>query len=1025
MDRPLNVLLRKLDKTMGFIIQPGVADRSDMPDEEKIELYASNSVRAVSLVGLALLNRRNNYVRSLSEAAVEVLTEPSFESDTRFQSLLFAHCRDFFPQVFPVQFATKDVIPLYIRKYLELLKSIADRRGDGKEQARDESIDPALGELLTFFVNNWTGTVAILRPSAKTPEGPSVEPLPGAPAVSGRVNSLSHQIKPGLYLLSQHNEPISLHPFFYFQENTGYCFRMVTEDGLFYRMLGKSGFSVISDQELLMSVGNALFRLGGFKEAIHPFGVLEGENREAFIMVSSLNHCINAETLMKKGASLRAAAEWELALAVRPDVPILYHKTAWAYTAANRYSQAVGILNRLLERFPISDEAYAALGDVYMAKGDRGRAQRAFEKVLILNPSHERAARKKEHLKVLLSKQPDREDEKSEKLPEEVLFNLTRKAMSEPRAPLIGRDAYLDRLMEILSCKDKKNALIVGDAGVGKTALVEELAVRIQDESAPEGLRQRDVTSLNMAALIAGARYRGQFEERVLEVIRKVKKLSPILLVENIHHLVATGSSRGASLDSANLLKPALLNGDVQVIGTTNEDSLSNVLEKDPAFLKLFHLLRLEELDLAKVREIVRDRIPTYEDFHGVSFPESLVEDHLEIVRLSLSTTALPESALDLVDRTASRVSVEMSRGERNDANVSRRDILETLSEMSGISYERLSLLDRSHLDRMEGFLAEEIVGQEEAVGKVASLVKTAKLGLDLQARRPDGVFLFVGPTGVGKTELARSVAKFLFGDEEKLIRIDMSEYMERISGSRLIGTAPGYVGYYDQNQLTDQVRKNPYSVVLFDEVEKADSQILNLLLQIFDAGRLTDGKGRTVRFHDTTIIMTSNVGTKLLSKSSVGYGDTEGEISRNLIMKEVRSTFTPEFLNRIDEIVVFDSLSTDSVARIVELQLAELIVRLERQGKSFILEPEARSALAVEGYSREYGARNLGRILRRRISEPLAELALEPSWENSKGVRVYQEDGEVRVELVLSEEGMKLDAESALGEDEGERCGS
>ncbi len=506
-------------------------------------------------------------------------------------------------------------------------------------------------------------------------------------------------------------------------------------------------------------------------------------------------------------------------------------------------------------------------------------------------------------------------------------------------------------------------------------------------------------------------------------MVRKVREKGHVLLVENLHQLVSTGSSRGASLDSASLLKPALLAGDIQVIGTTDEESFSNILEKDPYFLKHFHLLRLEELGMDQVKQVVQSRIPVYEDFHGVAFPEGLVENSLEMVRLSITGRALPESVLDLMDRAAARVALEAANRRRKDRTVERHDLLRTLSEMSGVAYERLQLLDRRHLAAMERLLGEQVVGQEEAVASVSRLLRTAKLGLDLNPHRPDGVFLFVGPTGVGKTELARSMARLLFGDEEKLIRIDMSEYMERISTSRLIGTAPGYVGYYDQNQLTDQVRKNPYCVVLFDEVEKADPQVLNLFLQIFDAGRLTDGRGRTVHFHHATIIMTSNVGTHLFSRAKVGYAEgVERLVDEEAILKEVRGHFTPEFLNRVDEVVVFKSLTRETLARIVELQLADLRQRLQNQGKRLVLEPAARDLLAREGYSFEYGARNLGRTIRRFISEPMAELALLPGWESAEGIRARCSEGRISLDLLLPERALPVEASLPEPEVEAEK---
>ena len=1023
MSGQLEDLLSKLREAIGIALPPETADAASLPSGERAFACIGEAVHTVSLLGLALLAHKTSYVRAVAESAVSVLCDPSLENHARFQGRLFPAHRDIFGQVFPVQYMGKDILPLYMRKYLQVLEDLVQVSRMPAQSRAGKDVEQILADALTFLVNNWAGSLAILRPSSKAPEGPAVELFGGSPGLPEKIRTLSHQIKPGIYLLSESNQPVALYPFVHLEEGRAFLFRMLTSDGAFYRQQGKDGITLLFSTPLLMDLGDVLFRMGAYDRAIHLFRLMENENRDAIIMVSALNHCLNAKTFSARQEFGKAVPEWELALAVRPDLSVLYHEAARDYMSERRYSNAAQVLNRLLERYPVNDEAYVALGDVYSAKGDYGRAQRAYEKAVVINPHHRQAQEKRQQVQGRLEGKPVQEAEKPDALAEEVLVNLTQRVLTRPPEPLLGRESALGELMEILACRDKHNALLVGEAGVGKTALVEELARRLTQEGCPETLQGRSVSSLNLGALISGARYRGQFEERVLEMVRKVREKGHVLLVENLHQLVSTGSSRGASLDSASLLKPALLAGDIQVIGTTDEESFSNILEKDPSFLKHFHLLRLEELGMDQVKQVVQSRIPVYEDFHGVAFPEGLVENSLEMVRLSITGRALPESVLDLMDRAAARVALEAANRRRKDRTVERHDLLRTLSEMSGVAYERLQLLDRRHLAAMERLLGEQVVGQEEAVASVSRLLRTAKLGLDLNPHRPDGVFLFVGPTGVGKTELARSMARLLFGDEEKLIRIDMSEYMERISTSRLIGTAPGYVGYYDQNQLTDQVRKNPYCVVLFDEVEKADPQVLNLFLQIFDAGRLTDGRGRTVHFHHATIIMTSNVGTHLFSRAKVGYAEgVERLVDEEAILKEVRGHFTPEFLNRVDEVVVFKSLTRETLARIVELQLADLRQRLQNQGKRLVLEPAARDLLAREGYSFEYGARNLGRTIRRFISEPMAELALLPGWESAEGIRARCSEGRISLDLLLPERALPVEASLPEPEVEAEK---
>jgi len=1020
----VSLLLSRLRESMGFAL-PGPPARKpgESPSVEYCLTVLSEALHAITMVGLALLWRKNNDQGALASASVEALCDPSLENHIRFQSLFFPAHRDAFAQVFPVQYMGKDLVPLYLRKYLQVLEELDQIAKMPTQDRKGKDLEQSLEYALTFLVNNWVGSLAVLRPSARAPEGPSVQVLSGAMPAT-KIRSLSHQITPGLYLVSDAAGPLALHPFYYLDDDEAYLFRMLTSDGAFYRHLGQEGFSLLFKPPLLMDLGDFLLRAGAYDRAIRLYRLMEQENRDAAILVSALNHCLNAREYASRGEPARACAEWELALAVRPDVPVLYHEAARDYMEHNRYAQAVGVLNRLLERFPVSDEGYVALGDVYMAKGDFGRAQRAYEKALVLNPNHPKAAERKQSAQDKLTAKPAAEAEK-QGTPEDVLFNFTQRVRSKPHLPLIGRENALDQLLEILACKEKRNALIVGDPGVGKTALVEELALAFQDRPVPEPLRGKLVSALNLGALISGARFRGQFEERTLEVLRRVRERGHLVLVENMHQMVATGGSKGGSLDLASLLKPALDAGEAQVVGTTDEESYAAILEKDPTFLKHFHLLRLEELSIERVQEVVRSRTPAYEDFHGVRFPAGLVEKSLELVRLSISDRALPESALDLMDRAASRAARAVALGQRPGREVTRQDLLETLSEMSGVAYERLSLLDKDRLAHMEEWLSSRVVDQDDAVDRLSRLVRAAKLGLDLNPQRPDGVLLFVGPTGVGKTELARCLAELLFGDKEKLIRIDMSEYMERISTSRLIGTAPGYVGYYDQNQLTDQVRKNPYCVVLFDEVEKADPQVLNLFLQVFDAGRLTDGKGRTVRFHNATIIMTSNVGTHLYSKGRVGYGDgISGPVDEDAVLKEVRTQFTPEFLNRVDEVVLFKSLTPEALCRIVDLQLEDLTVRLAHQGKALLLDPGAREFLAREGYSFEYGARNLARVLRRRVLEPMADLALSADWDRSSAVRVSVDGEGLSVGLLFENGGVVLEPAGQEHESESERDG-
>ncbi|HNQ78959.1 MAG TPA: AAA family ATPase [Acidobacteriota bacterium] len=1019
----MNAALAALLKTLGdrhgrTILAAENADEGTLHDNCFGVL--SESFHLIALEGLAAYLERRVYARELAQSATTFLHDPSVPNIVKFQSQLFARYRPLFGQVFPVRFPGKDLIPLYLKKYLQILDEFNQFSLLERDKRNAPEAERILFEAMTFLVNNWTPVVAHLKPSQNVPDGPEVIPLSkDGPPVS-KIRTVSHQVKEGLYFVPEVGQPLCLYPFLHNENGHSFVLRMLTKEGAFYRGIDEPGYRLLLSPSLLIEFGEILFRQGAYDDALAFYRLGGSQNREVLIFASALTHCINSVQLNKEGEYLRAAAELELALAVRPDLPVLYHELARSYEAGNSLQQAAAVINKLLERFPVSDEGYVTLGDIFAAKGDWARANRAYEKSLSINPYHPGVMAKRTILRGKAEAKPAG-IERPEPPSDDLLENLNSVIALKQREPLVGRSEELNILIEILTCRDKKNAIIVGDSGVGKTSLVEELVQRVLTGEVPASLRGRKFFLLIAGSLIAGARFRGQFEERVLEVVKKIKEQGEILVVENIHQLVSSGSSRGSALDSSSLIKPFLAKGTITVIGTTDPEAYSNIREKDPAFLKFFHTMNLEELPQDVVREIISSRKKAYEDFHGVTVPDGLFEGCVELVKMSVGDRMLPESALDLMDRACASCALSSSVG-RSPATVTESDILETLSEMSGISYERLSRLTPERLASLEQNLAESVVGQDDAISKVSRVVRACKLGYDLHPYRPDGVLLFVGPTGVGKTELAKTLAKVLFGDEDKLIRIDMSEYMERISTSRLIGTSPGYVGYYDPNQLTDKIRKNPYSVMLFDEIEKADPQVLNLFLQIFDAGRLTDGRGRTVRFNHATVIMTSNLGTDVFTRSKVGFQ------SRNImtdekaqIMKEVRQFFTPEFLNRIDEIVVFNPLSQGDVIRIIDLELEELLRKLANEGKDLRLSPGAREYLAEAGYSYEYGARNLARVIRREVAEPLAMKALDPLWHEKGVVFVERSGGGLSISLLDREENENELSQNGAGSDEKE----
>ena len=557
---------------------------------------------------------------------------------------------------------------------------------------------------------------------------------------------------------------------------------------------------------------------------------------------------------------------------------------------------------------------------------------------------------------------------------------------------VLGREKELLQMQEILACQSKKNVLILGDPGVGKTALVQELAFNIISGGVSERFLDRPIFRVNLGALLAGAKFRGQFEERVMNLIREAKRLNCILFLDDIHQIVAGGSSRNSTMEASQFIKPALLNNEIQVIGATTLEEFRTSVEKDSSFLRCFQLIRLEEPDNEILLKILGEYKTALEKFHHVVIGEESLETALLWVKVLLRDRALPDKVLDVLDRAAARVSIKEKPG-----TVTSEIILETLSEISGVPLNRMSISERVHYRNIESFLARRVVGQEQAIRTVSKVLCTSKLRMNLNPARPKGIFLFIGPTGVGKTELAKATAQFLFGHEDRIVRIDMSEYMERYSASRLIGTSPGYVGYYDQNQLVDKIRTNPYSLILLDEIEKADPQLLSIFLQVFDAGRLTDGKGKVAYFDNTTIVMTSNVGTHLFAQNRLGYGFEQegGHVTRSDLMKEVKRFFQPEFLNRIDEIVFFSSLKLENVREIAQMKLTSIFEQLKKQEKELVVQEDAMLQLCKMGYDYEYGARNLERVLRRCILDNLAEMALSEQWPSIKALSAELENGE------------------------------
>ena len=556
--------------------------------------------------------------------------------------------------------------------------------------------------------------------------------------------------------------------------------------------------------------------------------------------------------------------------------------------------------------------------------------------------------------------------------------DLTALASAGQLDPVVGRGEEIRRAVQILSRRSKNNPVLIGEPGVGKTAVAEGLALQVARGEAPEMLCRKRIVSLDVPALLAGTKYRGDFEERVKSVLKDVKRAGDVILfIDELHTVIGAGSAEGA-IDAANILKPALGRGEVQIIGATTPEEYRRHIEKDAALERRFQPVTVSEPDREQTLEMLRSLRPALEKHHGVLFSDQALEAAYSLSRRYISDRYLPDKAIDLLDEAAAarRIAAPLP-GSR----VETGDLAAVVSLWTGIPVSDLDEDESAALRDLETRLRERIIGQDEAVAAVAGAIRRSRIGLR-DPRRPVGSFLFLGPTGVGKTELCRALAAAVYRDENALIRVDMSEYMEKHSVSRLIGSPPGYVGYGEGGQLTEQVRRKPWCVVLFDEIEKAHEDLWSLLLQILDDGRLTDAAGRRVDFRNSLVVMTSNVGAKAImaSRAPLGFGTgapgDEGEMRRQ-VLEELRATFRPEFLNRVDETIVFHRLGEEELVRITRNLAEELRQRFAGLGLELRLSEEALRFLAREGQDEHAGARPLRRALQTGVEDPAAELLL------------------------------------------------
>ena len=637
--------------------------------------------------------------------------------------------------------------------------------------------------------------------------------------------------------------------------------------------------------------------------------------------------------------------------------------------------------------------------------------------------------------------------------------DLTKKATEGKLDPVIGRKDEIQRVIQILSRRTKNNPCLIGEPGVGKTAVAEGLAERIIAEDVPEMLKNKRVVSLDIASMVAGAKYRGDFEERIKKCLEEVKKAGDVILfIDEVHTIVGAGSAEGA-VDAANILKPLLARGEVQVIGATTLNEYRKYIEKDSALERRFSPVTVGEPTNEETIEILKGIRDRYEAHHNVKITDEAIKAAVELSTRYINDRFLPDKAIDLVDEAASRVKMrtytqpdtlkkleeeisamnkekddaikvqdfEKAAGLRDKINVEKEklqkekekweskntksittlteeDIAEVVASWTGVPVKKLTQTENEKLRNLEQTLHQRVIGQNEAVDAVAKAIRRGRVGLK-DPNRPIGSFLFLGPTGVGKTELSKALAESLFGNEDAMIRIDMSEYMEGHSVSKLIGSPPGYVGFDEGGQLTEKIRRKPYSVILFDEIEKAHPDVMNMLLQILDDGRLTDAQGRTVNFKSTVIIMTSNIGARLITdKTTLGFsaGDKKEESQKEYetikkdVMGELKKQFRPEFINRIDEIIVFHKLNGEDIKQIIDIMLNQVTKRMAEKSYKFEIDNSVKELIVKKGVDTDYGARPLKRAIQNILEDKIAEEILNGNIKPNKKAVIKAEDDKI-----------------------------
>ena len=654
--------------------------------------------------------------------------------------------------------------------------------------------------------------------------------------------------------------------------------------------------------------------------------------------------------------------------------------------------------------------------------------------------------------------------------------DLTLAAQELRLDPVVGREKEIERVIQILARRTKNNPVLIGEPGVGKTAVAEGLAIRIVNAEVPDILDGKKVIQLDMGLLVAGTKYRGEFEERLKKIMDEIRQAGNVILViDEMHTLIGAGAAEGA-IDAANILKPALSRGEIQVIGATTLDEYRKYVEKDSALERRFQTVIIDEPSVDESIEIIKGLKPKYEEHHNLIISDAAIEASVKLSSKYITDRFLPDKAIDVIDEASSKVRLKVStlspegkelekelkdlikekenairnqefekasqlrdeeadlkeqiremaqqyreEHEANKPTVTEEDVATVIATMTGVPVTKLTEGESERLLNLEKTLHDRVIGQNDAVVAISKAIRRARVGLK-SPNRPIGSFIFCGPTGVGKTELAKALAEAIFGSEDNMIRVDMSEFMEKHSTAKLIGSPPGYVGYDDGGHLTELVRKKPYSVILFDEIEKAHPDVFNIMLQILDDGRLTDAKGRHINFKNTVIIMTSNVGASMITTTSrLGFSTSADESKdkyeklKDTVSEEMKKAFRPEFLNRIDETIVFAHLSKEEIRQIVDLMLKDLFKRLAERELSVDVTDEVKDHLAKDGYSEAYGARPLRRLIQRRIEDMLAEEILSGKYSAGDTIKMTLVDDRITFEKATKRRSR---AKAAVAED-------